>query len=134
MLTLFHCRKNGKDREGVFPSGSLEAAAHTFQEYTYKKITPCDVCSQVLRGAYRSSNHLSHFSAASWTGKPSRVRVTIYLCRTYVFQWLMIPSKVFDHPVYALWLVRVVLRRFNVKGHSPLASMSKAKLWTHNLR
>jgi len=23
---------------------------HIFQENTYKKITPCDVCSQVLRG------------------------------------------------------------------------------------
>lgn len=23
---------------------------HNLQEYTYKKITPCDVCSQVLRG------------------------------------------------------------------------------------
>ncbi|PNF14474.1 hypothetical protein B7P43_G00822 [Cryptotermes secundus] len=53
MLALFHCRKNGKDREGAFPPGSLEAAAHTFQEYTYKKITPCDVCSQVLRGHTR---------------------------------------------------------------------------------
>ncbi|XP_033611428.1 uncharacterized protein LOC111874632 isoform X2 [Cryptotermes secundus] len=46
-------KKNGKDREGAFPPGSLEAAAHTFQEYTYKKITPCDVCSQVLRGHTR---------------------------------------------------------------------------------
>ena len=24
--------------------------AHIFQEYTYKKITPCDICSQILRG------------------------------------------------------------------------------------
>jgi hypothetical protein len=23
---------------------------HIFQEYTYKKITPCDICSQILRG------------------------------------------------------------------------------------
>jgi len=27
--------------------------AHIFQEYTYKKITPCDVCSQILRGHTR---------------------------------------------------------------------------------
>lgn len=23
---------------------------HSFHEYTYKKITPCDVCGQILRG------------------------------------------------------------------------------------
>ncbi|ENN73282.1 hypothetical protein YQE_10046, partial [Dendroctonus ponderosae] len=28
--------------------------AHNFQENTYKKITPCDVCSQILRGRIRS--------------------------------------------------------------------------------
>ncbi|KAK9501081.1 hypothetical protein O3M35_002195 [Rhynocoris fuscipes] len=28
-------------------------SSHQFQEYTYKKITPCDVCSQVLRGHTR---------------------------------------------------------------------------------
>jgi len=27
--------------------------SHIFQEYTYKKITPCDVCSQILRGHSR---------------------------------------------------------------------------------
>merc|ERR1719225_626797 len=27
--------------------------AHIFQEYTYKKITPCDICSQILRGHTR---------------------------------------------------------------------------------
>lgn len=27
--------------------------SHNLQEYTYKKITPCDVCSQVLRGEFR---------------------------------------------------------------------------------
>lgn len=27
--------------------------SHVFQEYTYKKITPCDVCSQILRGHAR---------------------------------------------------------------------------------
>lgn len=30
--------------------GGGDSEAHNFQEYTYKKITPCDVCSQVLRG------------------------------------------------------------------------------------
>ena len=50
MLNFFPCRKNGKDREGAFQVGGLDTTAHTFQEYTYKKITPCDVCLQVLRG------------------------------------------------------------------------------------
>ncbi|PSN45512.1 hypothetical protein C0J52_13160 [Blattella germanica] len=49
--TIMTMRKNGK--EGAFQSGNLDATAHTFQEYTYKKITPCDVCSQVLRGHTR---------------------------------------------------------------------------------
>ncbi|KAF6198061.1 hypothetical protein GE061_007807 [Apolygus lucorum] len=40
--------KNGKDL--ALASGD---SAHQFQEYTYKKITPCDVCSQVLRGHTR---------------------------------------------------------------------------------
>lgn len=26
---------------------------HVFQEYTYKKITPCDVCREILRGHAR---------------------------------------------------------------------------------
>uniref|UniRef100_A0A1V1FKT3 Putative cysteine-rich protein 13 n=1 Tax=Reticulitermes speratus TaxID=60591 RepID=A0A1V1FKT3_9NEOP len=46
-------KKNGKDREGAFQVGGLDTTAHTFQEYTYKKITPCDVCLQVLRGHTR---------------------------------------------------------------------------------
>jgi hypothetical protein len=29
-----------------------EGQRHVFQENTYKKITPCDVCSQVLRGIH----------------------------------------------------------------------------------
>lgn len=33
--------------------GGGDSDAHNFQEYTYKKITPCDVCSQVLRGKNR---------------------------------------------------------------------------------
>ncbi|XP_024081048.1 uncharacterized protein LOC106670821 isoform X6 [Cimex lectularius] len=43
--TIIAMRRNGKD---VQLAGGENA--HQFQEYTYKKITPCDVCSQVLRG------------------------------------------------------------------------------------
>ncbi|XP_050669462.1 uncharacterized protein LOC126968458 isoform X2 [Leptidea sinapis] len=42
-------KRNGAARDGI--RGDSEA--HNFQEYTYKKITPCDVCSQVLRGHTR---------------------------------------------------------------------------------
>lgn len=42
------CRRNGAARDAMRAGGDSEA--HNFQEYTYKKITPCDVCSQVLRG------------------------------------------------------------------------------------
>ena len=31
--------------------------SHNLQEYTYKKITPCDVCSQVLRGEFVLDTH-----------------------------------------------------------------------------
>ncbi|XP_059476431.1 uncharacterized protein LOC132197273 isoform X6 [Neocloeon triangulifer] len=49
---IMSMRKNGKDAAGL--AGALpESGAHLFQEYTYKKITPCDVCSQVLRGHTR---------------------------------------------------------------------------------
>lgn len=46
MLTCVF-RRNGAARDAM-RGGDSEA--HNFQEYTYKKITPCDVCSQVLRG------------------------------------------------------------------------------------
>ena len=47
---LFSSRqRNGKDNGSVLPQAMSENA-HIFQEYTYKKITPCDVCSQILRG------------------------------------------------------------------------------------
>ncbi|KAE8752926.1 hypothetical protein FOCC_FOCC000271, partial [Frankliniella occidentalis] len=42
-------KKNGRDAA----LGNVEMGVHDFQEYTYKKITPCDVCSQVLRGHAR---------------------------------------------------------------------------------
>ncbi|CAH0728807.1 unnamed protein product, partial [Brenthis ino] len=48
--TVMAMRRNGAARE--MRSGG-ESDAHNFQEYTYKKITPCDVCSQVLRGHTR---------------------------------------------------------------------------------
>ena len=38
--------KNGNG-EGTPP---VIENSHIFQEYTYKKITPCDICSQILRG------------------------------------------------------------------------------------
>ncbi|XP_065351576.1 uncharacterized protein Stacl isoform X13 [Cloeon dipterum] len=47
---IMSMRKNGKDAAGL---ALPESGAHLFQEYTYKKITPCDVCSQVLRGHTR---------------------------------------------------------------------------------
>ncbi|XP_065155668.1 uncharacterized protein Stacl isoform X2 [Atheta coriaria] len=41
-------KKNGSAATKELLKGDPDA--HNFQEYTYKKITPCDVCSQVLRG------------------------------------------------------------------------------------
>ncbi|KAK7791980.1 hypothetical protein R5R35_007968 [Gryllus longicercus] len=49
--TIMSMRRNGKERE--MSQQPADAAAHAFQEYTYKKITPCDACSQVLRGHTR---------------------------------------------------------------------------------
>lgn len=49
--TLSHpARKNGNATAG---SQVRIDSEHNLQEYTYKKITPCDVCSQVLRGECR---------------------------------------------------------------------------------
>lgn len=44
----------GRRRNGQSASAGrvYESEHHNLQEYTYKKITPCDVCSQVLRGKY----------------------------------------------------------------------------------
>ncbi|XP_068897063.1 uncharacterized protein Stacl isoform X4 [Tenebrio molitor] len=44
-------KKNGSAATRELLKGDPDA--HNFQEYTYKKITPCDVCSQVLRGHTR---------------------------------------------------------------------------------
>ncbi|XP_053603171.1 uncharacterized protein Stacl isoform X4 [Plodia interpunctella] len=46
--TVMAMRRNGAAREA-----RADSDVHNFQEYTYKKITPCDVCSQVLRGHTR---------------------------------------------------------------------------------
>ncbi|XP_076346314.1 uncharacterized protein LOC143244822 isoform X2 [Tachypleus tridentatus] len=35
------------------PTTTLDSGQHVFQEYTYKKITPCDICREVLRGHVR---------------------------------------------------------------------------------
>ncbi|KAF0764652.1 Uncharacterized protein FWK35_00018898, partial [Aphis craccivora] len=43
--------KTGRDGNPHFSANT--ETAHQFQEYTYKKITPCDFCSQVLRGHTR---------------------------------------------------------------------------------
>lgn len=44
-------RRNGA--AGNQPLRPNEDGSHNLQEYTYKKITPCDVCSQILRGHTR---------------------------------------------------------------------------------
>ncbi|CAG5040382.1 unnamed protein product [Parnassius apollo] len=49
--TVMAMRRNGAARDAMRSGG--ESEAHNFQEYTYKKITPCDICSQVLRGHTR---------------------------------------------------------------------------------
>lgn len=58
MCSLYHynplvvvgiCRKNGGAGATVRIG---DDDSHNLQEYTYKKITPCDVCSQVLRGEF----------------------------------------------------------------------------------
>ena len=52
MIYLNFCRhKNGaKDANVSSAIPSIVENNHIFQEYTYKKITPCDICSQILRG------------------------------------------------------------------------------------
>uniref|UniRef100_A0A1Y1K8I5 Phorbol-ester/DAG-type domain-containing protein n=2 Tax=Photinus pyralis TaxID=7054 RepID=A0A1Y1K8I5_PHOPY len=44
-------KKNGSASNREVPRSDPDA--HVFQEYTYKKITPCDICSQILRGHTR---------------------------------------------------------------------------------
>ncbi|XP_065081963.1 uncharacterized protein Stacl isoform X3 [Ochlerotatus camptorhynchus] len=47
--TVLTLRKSGNGAQIRFDGSDN----HNLQEYTYKKITPCDVCSQVLRGHTR---------------------------------------------------------------------------------
>ncbi|XP_050305295.1 uncharacterized protein LOC126742589 isoform X11 [Anthonomus grandis grandis] len=49
--TIMSMRKNGSAATKELLKGDPDA--HNFQENTYKKITPCDVCSQILRGHTR---------------------------------------------------------------------------------
>jgi len=48
-------QENGNKPNVTGPPGPppILENSHVFQEYTYKKITPCDVCSQILRGHTR---------------------------------------------------------------------------------
>lgn len=43
-------RRNGAAGTSSQPLRPNEDGSHHLQEYTYKKITACDVCSQILRG------------------------------------------------------------------------------------
>lgn len=44
-------RKNGAATNAQLQRmGDITTDNHNLQEYTYKKITPCDICGQVLRG------------------------------------------------------------------------------------
>ncbi|XP_045474668.1 uncharacterized protein LOC123680682 isoform X5 [Harmonia axyridis] len=49
--TIISMRKNGAAATRELLKGDPDA--HHFQENTYKKITPCDVCQQILRGHTR---------------------------------------------------------------------------------
>ena len=49
--------QNGGDAAAGGGSGGKPENVHVFQEYTYKKITPCDICSQILRGKLRDSGY-----------------------------------------------------------------------------
>ncbi|KAF0296625.1 hypothetical protein FJT64_005926 [Amphibalanus amphitrite] len=55
-------RRNGREgREGSRPpdgpaASSLPVGAHWFQEYTYKKITACDACNQILRAGAEATD------------------------------------------------------------------------------
>ncbi|XP_049845152.1 uncharacterized protein LOC126297890 isoform X5 [Schistocerca gregaria] len=42
-----------KETEKKEAAAGPDSGSHSLQEYTYRKITPCDVCSQVLRGHTR---------------------------------------------------------------------------------
>ncbi|XP_075731573.1 SH3 and cysteine-rich domain-containing protein isoform X6 [Rhipicephalus microplus] len=53
-------KPDGSDRKGSHAAGgpggagvSWDTGQHVFQEYTYKKVTACDVCREILRGHVR---------------------------------------------------------------------------------
>nr|CAD7262092.1 unnamed protein product [Timema shepardi] len=56
-------KKNGKETT-TLQAANADPSVHAFQEYTYKKITPCDVCSQVLRGESLRCSEVSLLSGA----------------------------------------------------------------------
>lgn len=56
--------------------GDTTTDNHNLQEYTYKKITPCDVCSQVLRGEFERLNH-KNFFVYGW-GKKIKMSESIH--------------------------------------------------------
>lgn len=45
--------KSNTDRFNSSSTNCGHDGQHIFQEYTYKKITPCDVCREILRGHTR---------------------------------------------------------------------------------
>nr|XP_036223543.1 uncharacterized protein LOC106627125 isoform X2 [Bactrocera oleae] len=51
--TVLTLRRNGAAGTSSQPLRPNEDGSHHLQEYTYKKITACDVCSQILRGHTR---------------------------------------------------------------------------------
>nr|XP_027216949.1 nostrin-like isoform X1 [Penaeus vannamei] len=50
VLSVMAHRKNGRDKDAA---AVMFESTHILQEYTYKKITACDVCQQILRGHSR---------------------------------------------------------------------------------
>jgi len=77
---VYEYRKTGRDGNPQFSANT--ETAHQFQEYTYKKITPCDFCSQVLRGKFvdRFYRIALFYASSSLVGvryKHSRLRVLL---------------------------------------------------------
>nr|CAD7416339.1 unnamed protein product [Timema poppensis] len=66
----FVLRKNGKETT-TLQAANADPSVHAFQEYTYKKITPCDVCSQVLRGESLRCSEVSLLSSTPWCSEVS---------------------------------------------------------------
>lgn len=52
IFMLFNARTHRRNGPSAASGRVYENEHHNLQEYTYKKITPCDVCSQVLRGMF----------------------------------------------------------------------------------